>query len=197
MINKKGKDFVRRTANRPGDLYDSPACTLWTLLEKESFHNCLEPAYGNGSLLKAAPPGMFTYSFDLLKDGTNFLDYNNEWPGDIVTNPPFSSFDRFVTHAKQIATGRVCMIGKTNFFGCIGRYNSTIWKYLKWVYIFNRYIDYQTPFRTDGLCHVGNMCTGWFIWDKRYTGDAKIRRLDVSKYAVLGNYKKELYDNTK
>jgi hypothetical protein len=192
-MNKKGRDYVRRTSNRPGDLYDSPMCTLWTLLEKESFNNCLEPASGNGSLLKAAPSGMFTHSFDLLKDGTNFLDCKEIWNGDIITNPPFSIWDLMVTHAKQIATGRICMIGKTNFFGCVGRYNSDIWNNLEWVYIFNRYIDYQTPYREDGLCHVGNMCTGWFIWDKRYTGNPKIRLLDVSKYAVLGNYKKGSY----
>jgi hypothetical protein len=83
-MKQKGKDYVRCTGNRLGDLYDSPYSTLWTLLEHEKFSDCLEPCSGNGALLKAAPKGMYINKFDLFKDGIDFLDYPH-WNGDIIT----------------------------------------------------------------------------------------------------------------
>jgi len=67
--------------------------------------------------------------------------------------------------------------------------NSFIWKNLKHAYFFNRYVDYQTPYRKDGDFHVGSMQTGWFIWDKDYTDKPNFDILDVQKYATLGNFK--------
>jgi hypothetical protein len=94
-------------------------------------------------------------------------------------------------HAKEICTGRIAMIGKTNFLGCMGRSNSGIWDGLEYMYVFNRYIDYQAPSRNDGLCYVGNLCTGWFIWNPGYKEEIKTKILDISKYAVLGNFKRK------
>ena len=83
------------------------------------------------------------------------------------------------------------MIGRLNYFGTCSRYQSGIWKNLKAIYCFNRYVDYRTPSRTDGLFCVGGMATAWFLWDKNYVGDPIIKILDVQRYAKLGNYKGE------
>lgn len=69
--------------------------------------------------------------------------------------------------------------------------NSFIWKFLKGIYPFSRYVDYQTPYREDGLFHVGNMATAWFLWDMEYKGKIDFKVLDVQKYSKLGVYKED------
>jgi hypothetical protein len=62
------------------------------------------------------------------------------------------------------------------------------------VYPFNRYADYQTPARDDGLFHVGAMATAWFVWDMDYIGKPTIEVVDVQEYATLGNFNKSQKD---
>jgi hypothetical protein len=68
------------------------------------------------------------------------------------------------------------------------RKQSLLFKNLKWILQFNRYVDYQTPLRDDGLFHVGCQSTAWFIWDMNYTGSPRWESLDVQEYASLGQY---------
>jgi hypothetical protein len=81
-------------------------------------------------------------------------------------------------------------IGRLNYLSTNSRYKSNLWNNLKSIYIFNRYVDYQTEFRDDGLFNVGAMATGWFLWDMNYNGKPNIEFIDVQEYAKLGNYKK-------
>ena len=106
----------------------------------------------------------------------------------VITNPPFSLWDKFVVKAKSHCK-KFMFIGRLNYFGTNNRFQSGLWKNLKAVYPFNRYVDYQTPYREDGLFHVGAMATAWFLWDMKYIGEPKIRVLDIQKYAKLGNFK--------
>ncbi len=84
------------------------------------------------------------------------------------------------------------MIGKTNFFGAYKRNKNGVWKHLKKVYVFNRQVDYRTPYRKDGHFHVGNLITGWFCfdlsWSKKYW---HTEIMDIQKYATLGQFKKD------
>ena len=190
----KGKSYAARkeSKHRPvGDLYDTPKSLIWELLEIETFHDILEPAAGNLAIVEALDEklsGNDLIVYGDLSTGEDFYDMK-EWPGDILTNPPFSEWDKFVNHAKKIAYGRVCMLGRANYFGTYDRSQSTIWDGLRYVYFLNRMADYRTPRRTDGMFHVGAMVTGWFIWEKWYRGDPAIRQLDVQKYATLGAFK--------
>ena len=68
--------------------------------------------------------------------------------------------------------------------------DSLIWRHLKAVYPFSRYVDYQTPYRNDGMFHVGNMETAWFLWDMEYEGPFITEIMDVQKWATLGAFKK-------
>lgn len=194
-MKNKGKNYFTRNCFRPGDLYYTPFSLVWELLKYEDFENCLEPASGEGAIIKAAKNYdncEFIREGD-IKKGEDFFD-SKSWHGDILTNPPFSLWDGFVFHAKKITDGKICMLGKLNYFGCVGRYKSGIWDGLKTVYIFNRYVDYRTPYREDGLFHVGGMATAWFVWDRDQNpiNIPEIRILDVQKYAKLGQFKNEL-----
>lgn len=189
----KGKNYFTRKKAKQSDLYHTPFSLVWELLKYESFANCLEPACGEYAIVKAAQNNSncdFSLAYDIndYNTGNNFFD-QDKWYGDILTNPPFNEWDRFVLHAKKICTGKIAMIGKINYFGCVGRANSSIWKNLQKIYIFNRYVDYRTPYREDGFFHVGGMCTAWFVWLPKYTGDIILKQLDVQKYAKLGQFK--------
>lgn len=185
-----GKSYAQRDYKnqRPADQYHTPFSLVWELLKYETFINCADPAYGNGAIVKAAEDKInFIYKGDIAT-GQNFLDLK-QWNGDIFTNPPFSLWDEFIKHAKKLEVEKFCFLGKTNFLGCVGRYENSIWNNLRKVYIFNRYVDYRTPYREDGLFHVGVLCTGWFVWDREYLGKPVIEILNVQKYAKLGNLK--------
>jgi hypothetical protein len=172
------------------NLYHTPFSLVWELLKVEEFNNVLEPACGKGAisrnLIKA---GIKVTSTDITK-GKNFLKRKGKWNGDIITNPPFDIWDDFVNKAKSLKPRKICFIGKVNFFGTHGRNVNGIWKRLSKIYIFDRMVDYQTPYRTDGFFHVGSLVTGWFIWEAGYKGKPQIEFIDVSKYAKLGLIKK-------
>ncbi len=204
---KKGKSYANKKSkeNRPeGDFYCTPKSLIWVAEDiiKAEFKqpNCpafFEPCSGNDSIteeLRRMEYGVLTndlYNKTALFN-KNFLEINfSNWhfAKEIITNPPFSLWDEFVKKAKTFSP-KFMFIGRLNYFGTQSRLEENIWKNLKAVYPFNRYVDYQTPYREDGLFHVGAMATAWFLWDMGYTGLPHIEILDVSKYAKLGNFKK-------
>lgn len=137
----------------------------------------LDPACGDGifgKVLKEHLPKAFpAFTFEIIehdirKDGVDFLSFESKNEFDIViTNPPFSLFDEFVTKAKEVAPF-VIFIGKTNFFGAYNRYKKGIWNHLEFVSVFNRQVDYRSPVREDGKFQCGNLVTGWFFWNRNW-----------------------------
>lgn len=194
-----GKAYLNRKpiqSRNCGDLYDTPMSLVWKLLEKDTgFCDLLEPASGNSSIVNAVkkfyknkPWRKVTFG-DIIT-GQDFFQMK-EWEGEILTNFPFTNWDRFVIHAKKICKGRVCVLGRLNYLGTCSRSKSGIWDGLKMIYVFNRYPDYRTPYREDGFFHVGGLCTGWFIWEPGYTGPHMWDILDVNDYAKLGGFKEQ------
>lgn len=137
----------------------------------------LDLACGNGifgKVLKEHLPKAFPdFTFEIIehdirKDGVDFLSFESKNEFDIViTNPPFSLFDEFVTKAKEVAPF-VIFIGKTNFFGAYNRYKKGIWNHLEFVSVFNRQVDYRSSVREDGKFQCGNLVTGWFFWNRNW-----------------------------
>ncbi len=191
----KGKAYANKKKKylRPeGDFYETPRSLFWELSKKEKFNDCiLEPSCGNMSLVKAMQDCGYSPEYTDLDLGDDFLERDLLFNGDIIFNPPFSLWDNFVFKAKELSMGRVVSLGKLDYFACYGRSQSGIWNGLHKVYIFNRKVDYRTEHRDDGLFHVGALNTGWFIWDKAYTGKPEIEIIDVQPYAKLGAYKKD------
>jgi hypothetical protein len=195
IIDKKVKSMGKAYFNkkpkqlRPKlDLYDTPMSLVWTLKDKFKITGEIyEPACGNKSIVKALQPCKISYTD--ITQGNDFLKCDKIYTYDIIiTNPPFYLWDDFVFKAKELKPLYIIFIGRLNYFGCNGRSKSGIWNNLKYVYIFNRMVDYRTPYREDGLFHVGGMVTGWFIWKKDYIGEPVIKQLDIQKYAKLGGY---------
>jgi hypothetical protein len=209
-----GKAYHNRKSERErpvGDFYSTPKSLVWALMnqtdELSSFDPVWEPAAGTGQICEALHKyGIYSKATDLYPgvhyiQKKDFLDEERmtgeeEVWGTIMTNPPFSFWDQFVFRALSLARQKVIMLGRLNYFGCVGRSKSGIWDSLKAVYVFNRMVDYRTPDREDGHFHVGGLVTGWFVWGNRGMNSAPtIHVLDVFKYAALGQYKEGLYDS--
>lgn len=198
MAHGQGKAYAnkRKQEDRPkGDFYCTPKSLIWVAEDviKREFNDSmtiLEPCYGSGSISDAVRGlGFDVVDNDLYtmdgKDYCNTDDFDKYLQ--VITNPPFSMWDEFVYKSKEHCN-RFMMIGRLNYLGTYRRYNNNIWENLKSVHIFNRYVDYQTPHREDGLFHVGAMATGWFLWDMAYFGEITMEILDVQPYAKLGNF---------
>lgn len=80
---------------------------------------------------------------------------------------------------------------KTNFLGCQDRVEKQTWKNLKSLYVLSRQIDYRTPLREDGKMCVGNLITGWGVWDMSWNKDYfETKVIDIQKYCTLGSFEK-------
>lgn len=197
-----GKVYVNRREDCPlGDFYPTPKSLTYLLMKHlPEFQECvdasspiLEPSCGTGAITDVLrdngaiviPHDKYTF------DAVDFIATPFERYKLIITNPPFSAFDEFVIKAKEVAD-TVAFIGKVNFMGAQGRSRNGVWDGLRDVMVFNRMVDYRTPTRDDGHFHVGNLVTGWFVWD-RYWDEAYARMqvLDVTPWATLGQYKEE------
>ena len=199
MINS-GSTFAskKKLDDRPkGDKYHSPKSLIWVaknIIDSEfpAGVEILEPCCGDSAISEELEDrykliendlyGVFGKDYLTDKFFLNF-DY-------IITNPPFSLWDQFVLRAKEHCR-KFMFIGRLNYFGTNSRYQADLWKNLKAVYRFNRYVDYQTEYRKDGAFHVGSQATAWFLFDMDWSEDYdKGYILDVQKYATLGAYKK-------
>ena len=190
-----GKAYANRkpVEERPeSDFYATPISLVWELLENEPFSKectIYEPADGEGNISKTLISKGYDVDVDDIRTtGKNFLECDKKY-NYIITNPPFSLFDQFVEKAKD-TSDKFAFIIKSNFFGAYKRHQNGIWKGLQTFHIFNRQVDYRTPFREDGLFHVGNLVTGRGVWDRNWKEDYfQTKILDVNKYAKLGQFK--------
>ena len=190
-----GKAYANRkpVSERPEqDFYSTPYPLTWELLKLNEFNKrtpIYEPADGSGAISsQLEKAGFKVYRDDIRTTGKDFLDCKEKHPA-IITNPPFSLWTEFVDSARGVSD-KWAFIGKTNFFGTYNRYKDGVWKNLSKVYVFNRQLDYRSPLRDDGAMHVGNLITGWFIWDKSWKKDYwRMEIMDIQKYCTLGGIK--------
>jgi len=191
----KGKSYASRTEVKDNDLYHTPECLTTKLCEVEKFKNPHEPACGDLAIVDPLKRAGYNPTFTDLERGVDFLNGDIYLKGsDIITNPPFYLWDDFIKASKKLKVKKTAFIGRGNYFGTYDRYASGLFDGLKKVYYFNRYVDYRTPRRKDGLFHVGAMLTGWFIFERGYKGDPAIKYMDVQDYAKLGMYREEDYN---
>ena len=205
----KGKAFANRKKkkDRPkGDFYSTPKSLVWVVkdiikIEFNHHLNILEPCCGKLAISEELKGYKYTvinndlYSYNKFVYKSDYLKIDTKTVGmsfnkQVITNPPFSLWDEFVLKAKTHCK-KFMFIGRLNYFGTYGRHEKGLWNNLKAVFPFNRYVDYRTPYREDGLFHVGSQATAWFLWDMDYVGLPIMKVLDVQKYAKLGAYKDE------
>lgn len=158
------------------------AATEW-LCKIEQFKSpILEPSCGEGHIsevLKAH--GYEVVSRDLVDRGygevADFLFFNNEqWKGDIITNPPYSKAKEFVEQAlKMVQTGRkVAMFLKLTFLEGQGRTELFRDNPPKRVWVSRARLKCAINGDFDS---VGSSATAyaWFVWEKGFQGHPEIR----------------------
>ena len=76
----------------------------------------LEPCKGEGVFLKYLPSDTMWCE---IADGKNYYDFNEQvdW---IVTNPPYSDFDRFLAHSFDLAENTVLLVPVAKMFKSMG-----------------------------------------------------------------------------
>ena len=179
--NKKQKGL-----HPEGDFYPTPKSLVWVakdLIKKEFSlkEEILEPCCGNGAISdELRKLGFSVTENDLFTGGVDYLQHKFSQK-QIITNPPFSLWDAFIHKAKNEAD-KVLVIGRLNYFGTHSRLKNGIWNNLKSVHCFDRYVDYRTPERNDGLFQVGAMATAWFLWERDFVGSATLHFLSVQSY---------------
>lgn len=188
-----GKAYANRKKeiDRPeSDFYQTPRPLTWELIKLRLFDFdklCYEPACGKLAIVKELEKYFSNLHYtDINHDlyYQDFLELKNYKCDYIITNPPFSLFDDFVIKAKEVATDKIAFIGKTNFFGAEKRNRIGIWKNLKYVFVFNRQVDYRF-FREDNKMQSGNLISAWFIWDMNWKENYWMTSIiDVQKYML-------------
>lgn len=198
-----GKAYANRKQkkDRPvGDFYETPYSLVWKLIETgelDKFDRIVDPCCGKGAILHALKNHPRTQNKEIVgfdkesyKDTCaqgDLFEYRQHEEA-VVTNFPFSDWDRCVQHAITFAD-TVITIGRVNYFGTHDRHASGRWAYLQKVYVFDRMVDYRGPIREDGFFHVGALVTGWFVFKKNKTFTSHISVIDVQEYAKLGAVK--------
>lgn len=175
-----------KNAREENDYYATDPKALELLLDIESFSkNIWEPACGGGHLSKVLEDrGYNVFSTDLIyrgfgRGGVDFLSQNEEFDGDIITNPPYKSAKEFVEHAIERVTDghKVAMFLKLQFLEGKARRE-----------LFDKYPPKTVYVSTGRIsCYKnGNMCKeqkennnaqafAWFIWEKPFSGDTIIK----------------------
>ena len=159
-----------------------PAATEW-LCKLETFTNpILEPSCGEGHISKQLiKHGYDVVSRDLVDRGygevKDFLFFKNEqWGGDIVTNPPYVAAQEFVEQAlSMIQEGhKVAMFLKLTFLE--GKQRAKLFKENppKRIWVSSSRLKCA---KNGDFDSIGSSATAyaWFIWEKGYKGYPEIR----------------------
>lgn len=159
-----------------------PAATDW-LCKLEQFKSpILEPACGEGHISEQLKKhGYEVVSRDLMPRGygevADFLFFNNEqWEGDIITNPPYAAAQEFVEQAlKMIQPGRkVAMFLKLTFLEGQGR--AELFRSYPPIRVWVSRARLKCAMNGD-FDSIGSSATAyaWFVWEKGFQGNPEIR----------------------
>jgi len=107
-------------ARLPDDLYETPAWVTAALTSHmKGVQYIWEPACGKGSMAKALAgwPGVRVRATDKAK-GIDFLSVAHCHHDAVITNPPYSHAQEFITHALKLTkphNGRVAMLLRIDY----------------------------------------------------------------------------------
>lgn len=126
----------------------------------------LEPCKGEGAFLNHLPSDT---DWCEITEGKNYYDYNNQvdW---IVTNPPYSDYNRFLSHSFNISENIVLLVPFSKMFKSMGTIKSIL--------------DYGGMVSIDVLpaskagFPFGFPCAIYYL-KRNYKGETKIKMLEI------------------
>lgn len=141
-----------------------------------------ECACGEGHLSERLKQyGYDVYSSDLVDRGygesvVDFLTVNQQWHGDIITNPPYKYAKEFVEHGLKIVDDgcKVIMFLKLQFLEGKARKELFMKYSLKQLLVSSSRIS-CAPNGDFNKLKSSAVAYGWYIWEKGYSGDSTIK----------------------
>lgn len=177
-------------AVRGDDLYETPACAVESLLLVEGVTECVwEPACGRGTIARVLREhGRTVWASDLINydspdqdtAGIDFLMEHRNWPGHIVTNPPFKLAEQFVAKALECAP-KVMMLLRLAFMESERRTKILENGWLARVWVYRKRLPMMHRDGWEGKKGNSGMAFAWFVWDKQHHGPTTIHRLSWEK----------------
>lgn len=148
--------------------------------------NILEPSVGMGHIAKTlTAEGHRVIAIDIVDRGypnvklMDFMEYNEQFHGDVVMNPPFKYAKEHILHALDLIPKghKICAFLKIQFLESQGRKELFDKCPPKEVYIYRKRV--QCPKDGDYEKYKSSaMMFCWFIFEKGYKGDPIIKWID-------------------
>lgn len=169
------------------DFYATEPSAIDDLLKQEAFsHNIWECAVGQGHLAKRLTEYGYKVKCSDIVDrgysGTKVLDFlqsNEKFNGDIITNPPYKYCTEFILKAlDSIQDGaKVAMFLKLTTLESQKRYDLIFKNYKpKTVYVFTKRKKCLKNGIDDGTSSA--VCYAWFVWVKGEYNCTEIKWID-------------------
>ena len=169
------------------DFYATPPLAVKELMKLETFDkNIWEPCCGMNHITNVLKDNNYNVRtsdiIDTVNDGSveiiDFLNYNEKYNGDIITNPPYKFATEFVYKSMETITNghKVAMFLKLTFLETKKRHELFKKYPPKVIYVASmRFGCSQTgEFNSNG--NTGSaIAYCWYIWEKGYNGDTVIK----------------------
>lgn len=127
----------------------------------------LEPCKGEGVFLKYLP---FNVEWCEITEGRNYYDYTKkvDW---IVTNPPYSDFNRFLDHSFELSDNIILLVPVAKMFKSMGT--------LKKIFIYGGIVSFHFLSASKAGFPFGFPC-GVCYMKRDYKGGTNFRELFIS-----------------
>ena len=189
----KGKCFsmCNRGQRNKSDFYQTPYSMIEQLLEHEWFTHgktLLEPACGEGAIVKVLKKRGFKPQYSDIIEGTDFLK-ETECFDYLITNPPYSLANEFILKAKKVIKNKFAMLLPISYLHGQRRYKD-IWTDTTFplcrVHIFTRYPLLSSEIREDGKYKTCMQVYAWYVWKKQHPSmlAPRIHWIDNDKYVL-------------
>lgn len=169
------------------DYYGTDPVSTEALLRVEEFnYKVWEPCAGHHLIAdKLAARGYDVRVSDIAEyegyvhEVMDFFEYDGEWDGDIVTNPPYNLSTDFTVKALNVLKpGRkLAMFLRLQYLEGLDRYMRVFKDNPpKVVYVF---INRQTSSKVDDFSVGSAVAYCWYVWEKGFKGDTVIKWLST------------------
>lgn len=158
-MSQRNSEYARQEA----DAYWTPQWVFDVLFVVENFDGWFDPAPRNAD-------------FDFLA--------RTEWPGNVVTNPPFSLAEEFIRHSLDLAKpvcGKVAMLLPHAYDTAKGRVDLFCHLPFKCKYTLTKRIRWENLEQKKAGPSTNH---AWFVWDWRYIGPPKMGWLPLTNGAA-------------
>lgn len=165
------------------DYYATEPYAVELLLKEESFSNCIwECASGEGHMNEVLTRyGYTVFSSDIVDRGhqdeiIDFLNYDGQWEGDIITNPPYKYGQQFVEKALSVVEdgAKVAMFTKLLFLESKSRKQMFQDNPPKVIYVSSSRLNCAKNGEFEKYPSSAVAYT-WIVWEKGFDGDTVVK----------------------